>query len=454
MMQVGRYLRTVRHLRPEQVVHRVRLRSQKAVLSRFPAIGRRLTLPIPETWGWPEGFVPLDAQMPYEPGVAEAIAEGRFTFLNVERTLGSPEDWQQADAEQLWRFNLHYFEWAWHLARHPDHEWAAGVFERLFRSWEASNPVGRWDAWSPYVTSLRAWALCGVHRQLWAGRPIEHEVVRSLALHAGYLRWHLERDVGGNHLIKNLKALVGLGEFLRSRGWSNRGYVELRREINEQVLADGGHYERSPSYHAQVLGDLLDAARLGAATGRSELSDALPVIDAMRAWLGDMLLPDGDVPHFNDGEVLGEPRLLLLEPFARRQDVVHLASSGYVVVCPDRRSRMVLDVGHPCPSKLPAHAHAGTLSLALSSGDDRLIVNSGTSSYQDVGRRAFERSTAAHSTVEVDNKNSTEVWGLFRAGRRANPGTLDITTSTGVVVITASHDGYRHLRARQYTLGE
>ncbi len=76
-----------------------------------------------------------------------------------------------------------------------------------------SASPGRGDAWLPYPAALRAWSWCGLYRSLVAGSPIEQRSSPSLAAHAGFLRRHLESDVGGNHLIKNLKALAGLAVF-------------------------------------------------------------------------------------------------------------------------------------------------------------------------------------------------------------------------------------------------
>jgi uncharacterized heparinase superfamily protein len=78
-----------------------------------------------------------------------------------------------------------------------------------------------------------------------------------------------------------------------------------------------------------------------------------------------------------------------------------------------------------------------------------LLVDTGTSTYAPGPVRGYERSTAAHNTVEVDGADSTEVWGAFRAARRAR--VTDLATCTahgGVLTIEAAHDGYRHLPGR------
>jgi uncharacterized heparinase superfamily protein len=117
-----------------------------------------------------------------------------------------------------------------------------------------------------------------------------------------------------------------------------------------------------------------------------------------------------------------------------------------VVARPSSRLHVVADVGPPCPPELPAHAHADCLSFELCVDGRRVAIDTGTSTYSATPRRAYERSTRAHNTVEIDGADQTEVWGAFRAARRARA-RLDRTTDDGrTIVIAAEHDGYRRLR--------
>ncbi|HEX7167613.1 MAG TPA: alginate lyase family protein [Acidimicrobiales bacterium] len=442
--------RTVRHLRPAQVVHRARLRAQKQVLHRWPGVPeRRWRRPVSGEPGWPLSFAPLLLKMPSDPERAEQIARGTFSFLGHTRSVAAPTDWSRPEASQLWRYNLHYFEWAAALATRGGHASAQDAFLRLWRSWQQGARFGRWDEWSPYVVSVRAWSLAAVFDSLVRGTEIESDVVKSLESHAGFVLRNLELDVGGNHLLKNLKALVGLGVFLGDDDLVDRARGMIEREVGVQVLADGGHFERSPSYHCQVLGDLIDVVGLLRATGREDLDSVDHAIARMRAWLGAMLLPDGDVPLFNDAELVGRPRIVLLEPTpAADETLTVLGDSGYVVARPSSRIHLVADVGQPCPPDLPAHAHADCLSFELCVDGTRLVVDTGTSTYAPGTRRQFERSTAAHNTVGIDGADQTEVWGTFRAARRAVPRLEAASESDGVLVVVASHDGYQRLPGR------
>ncbi len=207
--------RTVVHLRPAQVAHRARLRTQAASLRRFPEAGRRvLSGPDPAAAvGWPDAARPVDALTTGRWPTLPELQAGKIRLLGQVRELGDGPGWQHADAERLWRFHLHYWDWAWGLAADPDRLAARALFARLWRSWQASAEFGRGDAWHPYPVALRAWSWCGQHRDLVAGSDIEPDFVAGLASHAGFLRRHLEYDVAGNHLIKGLKALIGLAVF-------------------------------------------------------------------------------------------------------------------------------------------------------------------------------------------------------------------------------------------------
>ena len=181
---------------------------------------------------------------------------------------------------------------------------------------------------------------------------------------------------------------------------------------------------------------------------------------SMCGWLMAMTHPDGEIAFFNDAAtgITATPRELLA--YARRLGMrvsarlersgdqaaeAHLLSeSGYYRLY-SHSAVALLDVARIGPDCLPGHAHADTLSFELSVHDHRIIVNGGTSQYGTDARRLAERSTAAHSTVEVDGQNSSEVWSGFRVARRARPFNLYDRRGDGAVVVACSHDGYQRL---------
>src|ERR1022692_728355 len=175
--EIALLARTAARLQPVQVAQRVRLRAQSRALRRWPQAGRRLLAgPDPATaTGWPDGFTPIDGAASLSwPGLA-GLASGWIELLGMSRELGDPPGWQHADAPQLWRFHLHYWDWAWGLAADPDQQSARGAFAWLWQSWQAAVPFGTGDAWLPYPAALRAWSWCGQYRELAAGSDIRSE---------------------------------------------------------------------------------------------------------------------------------------------------------------------------------------------------------------------------------------------------------------------------------------
>jgi uncharacterized heparinase superfamily protein len=291
---------------------------------------------------------------------------------------------------------------------------------------------------------------------------------------ARWLAHRLEIHLLGNHLLANAKALVFAGSFFEgpeADAWRGTGLRLLERELPEQILADGGHFERSTMYHALALEDLLDLCN-AAATFAHDVPDLLEHSSAwrtrvapMRGWLAAMSHPDGEVSFFNDAAVGIAPSPGEIDDYAVRlgfgsatrlvDGLTHLSESGYVRIG-SGEAALIIDVAPVGPDYQPAHAHADTLSFELSLFGQRVLVNSGTSLYRSGGERERQRGTAAHNTVVIDGENSSEVWDSFRVARRARPTDLSIVPGDPII-IQCSHDGYARLQGspahtRRWTL--
>lgn len=385
--------------------------------------------------------------------------EEEFFFLNQVGCLAELGWFSEGMADpvsKLWRYNQHYFDdlnavnaadrCLWHLA--------------LVQRWVMENPPGAGVGWEPYPTSLRI-----VNWVKWQclGNQLPEVCLQSLAVQARWLTQRIEWHILGNHLFANAKALVFAGVFFsgdEAYRWLQQGLKIVAEELPEQVLADGGNFERSPMYHAIFLEDLLDLLNLALAFPGvvSELYTErwLEAATWMLQWLDGMTHPDGEIAFFNDAAIGITPSPSELLAYAQRlgvsferadTQVTHYADSGYVrLVANDALA--ILDVGKIGPDYLPGHAHADTLSFELSLFGLRVFVNGGTSEYGEGALRQLERGTAAHNTVAVNSENSSEVWGGFRVARRAYPQGLVIEETTDSVVVSCEHDGYHRLSGK------
>ncbi|MFL5928953.1 MAG: heparinase II/III family protein [Gaiellaceae bacterium] len=361
----GLYVHALRTARRRQLVGRVtRVVSRR----RFPVAPSRRFRPLTDVeplWR-SRAFAPTEERRPPAPG-------------------------------RLGRFELHYADDVLGLARRGDVAAAAAALHE----WIARNPPRHGDPWHPYVVSTRIanWVAAATLLPELAAP----EVVESLSRQLAFLERNVEDDVLGNHVIRNAKALVLGGAALDDRTLLEAGRALLARELPEQVLPDGGHYERSPAYHRLVLRDLLEV---------QPFAPVGPEVQRMTRFASASARPDGAPALFNDGNLDIAPPLEL--PPAESGTSV-FPETGYVFVR-EGGLWLALDCGPPAPAFLPAHAHADALSIQLWLDGVPVIVDPGTSTYEPGETRRRERSTAAHSTVAIDGRDQFEQWGAFRSG--------------------------------------
>ncbi len=382
------------------------------------------------------------------------LGGNRFEFLNEFSDFGETIDWSAAGRSRLWAYNLHYFDWL----RQAD--LPAAVAAAQARHWVAHNQPFRGAGWEPYPTSLRLvnWT------RVFDAATTESALRDSMALQASWLSHNLEHHLRANHLFVNLKALIFAGVWFDGtfgRRLLDRGWHLLERELAEQFLDDGGHYERSPMYHLLLTGDLLELCALVRLNAHLFPADAIAIIEqravAALGFARDLVLPGDVVPCFNDSTEGIAPRLSDLEEFARKncgttamkqvagRRLIERRFSGYYGVR-EGRDALLVDCGPIGPTYQPGHAHCDLLSFELCLDGERVIGNCGNRDYEAGAARSFARSTGAHNTVLVDGTEQSEMWGVFRVGRRARPIDAGIELgSADAVVFRGSHDGYRHL---------
>ena len=379
-----------------------------------------------------------------------------FTFLNETYNL-SEIGWDNTNISKLWRYNLHYFDY---LLQDKD---VSNIQIKcqidLIENWINNNAFGKGTAWEPYPTSVRIINWIKWHKLC---RELSEKAKLSLWNQTRWLAARPEYHLLGNHLFINAKALffsAALFQLNNNNKIYKRAISILNKELDEQFLSDGAHFELSPMYHSLAMEDLLDLL---------SISNNLPVtfpkekikIKFLKGmdWLKTMIYNNEELSHFNDCANGIAPKYSELKIYANHlgldlsiqenNNFYYHSDSGFIVF-EDNDSHLVADVAKIGPSYLPGHAHADTLSFELAIFGQRIIVNSGTSVYGISLERIRQRGTAAHSTIEIDGLNSSEVWSGFRVARRAIPFNIQISPHVlqkNNVSFNASHDGYKRLK--------
>ena len=440
--RIGLLWRTVRHLRPVQILGR---------------IGFRLARPRPDFSPPPEQrSLRGNYQSPASKSVS-MIDPTTWRLLNEDGDLAEV-GWQDDQRSKLWRYNQHYFD----DLNATDSESRIAWHRNLIDLWISQNPPTSGNGWEPYPTSLRI-----VNWVKWAhsGQVLTSDAEESLAVQVRWLGKRLEWHLLGNHLFSNAKALVHAGLFFRgpeADRWLEQGLKIIAREVPKQILQDGGQFERTPMYHALALEDMLDLVNIAAAHPAEfalahrvkQLERWRQIIPGMLRWLIVTSHPDGHISLFNDAAFGIAPENAELFDYAARLgfEMPTLGGDGIVDLPVSGLCRLaygpalvLVDLAPIGPDYLPGHAHADTLSFEMSLHGQRLLVNSGTSVYELGPERLRQRGTPAHNTVTVNGANSSEVWSGFRVGARARVRDRSVSREGNALLASASHDGYRRI---------
>lgn len=392
---------------------------------------------------------------------------GNMTFRFLNKTI-KVNNWNDHDLPKLWIYNLHYFD----DLNAINASNRKNIHLELINNWISENPPLVGNGWEPYPLSLRIvnWIKFIINNNI-----SDEKILNSLQLQVKVLSQKIEYHLLGNHLFANAKALVFAGVFYsgeKAEQYLNKGLSIIDKEIREQILSDGGHFELSPMYHNIILADLLDLCNLNRVYLCEQICQRIDnwktVVQKMIHFAVAVSHPDGDVSFFNDSAFGIAPKISDLISYAERLGVLEQESkflcdnkisfdtavdytfleySGYVSAS-TCNSKIIIDVAKVGAEYIPGHAHADTLSFELSIFGERLIVNSGTSEYGLGETRLLQRKTKSHNTIEVSGLDSSEVWSGFRVARRAMPKNVNVFSADNKLLVEGAHDGYARLHIK------
>ncbi len=225
----------------------------------------------------------------------------------------------------------------------------------------------------------------------------------------------------------------------------------LNAQLNKQILPDGGPIGRNPQTLVDLLFDLLPLRQAFAARGLSPPPELLNAIDRITPALRMFRHGDGSLALFNGMGVTAPDRIAIALSYqdSRGQPIFNARYSGYQRM--EAGDALVLvDAGPPPPPLFSCAAHAGCLSFEFSLGAERIVVNCGSPGPQRAELRASARTTAAHSTLTLNDMSSC-VFGShvgmqswFDDEIISGPVLVPVKRSEagGETSIKASHDGY------------
>jgi hypothetical protein len=406
-----------------------------------------------------------------------------------------------SDARVLWELNRlsHLITLGRGYAVSRD-EKLSDEFLKQIRSWRQQNPVGIGANWSCAMeVALRAMNLLAAFALFRSSPQVDEDALAELLMifdqHGAHIRRNLEYShiATSNHYMCDVAGLLWLGimlpELQEAHAWREFGLRDLLAELEKQVLPEGADSESSTGYHRLKLELLLYSFVLCRENGIEIEQKHWQKLCAMADYTRAYLRPDGHAPLIGDsdsGQVLpivkraGDDHAYVVAiadasgvqraSGARTEEVLWILGERGVrdyeslPVAPPAQSQAFRDAGiyilrHDDLYLLfnasgcglngrGSHGHNDALSIEVSACGTAFIVDPGSYVYTaDLRERHLFRSTAYHSTVQIDDveQNTTDLRTPFVMGDEAHPRVLKWETTVEFDCAIAEHDGYRRL---------
>ena len=415
------------------------LRGARRAIARLPNIGMTLGMTrIPDA-----PALPVRDPWPGDPGRGARLLKGELEFGGAVCLL-RPGGWHALAGSPLLRTVAHGFSWLRDL-RALGTDNARLRARALVAEWITAPPSDE-VAYRPDVIGARIAAWLGQYDFFAASADdlFRQKLLARLVSDARSLAALLPAEEQDARALTALKGLIAAAVALPDNAaFLARALRFLPQEIARQVLADGCHVERSPAAHLAALQDLTEIRALLQASQTQPPLALSSAIERMAPALRVLRHADGGLALFN-GSREETPALidLTLTQAGRGGRGASSMTEGGFQRLQAGRTVLIVDCGAPPPPGIDRFAHAGTLSMEMSVGRDRLIVNCGAQIYGSQDWRDASRATAAHSTLTIADVNSSEIHpnGL---GRRPEKGVVQRQEANGAHWLEASHDGWK-----------
>ncbi len=388
-----------------------------------------------------------------DPSFATEIYNGHFGLAGSLVELGAQSPFEITPPSEGWARELHGFAWLRHL-RVAGSELAREQAKALLNDFLHLHKTVKGLPWQPEVVGRRviSWLSNSVV-VLDASNPRSYETfLRALTAQLRYLSASYRDAPDGAPRLVALMALVYAGLCIAEQQAVVDRYLKpFCKELDRQILPDGGHISRNPAALVELLLDLLPLRQCFMARDRlppKQLSDA---IDRAMPMVRFFRLGDGSMARFNGSGATPTDSLATVLAYDDTEGAPLRAApnSGYARM--QRGATLIIaDMAAAPAASLSTSAHAGCLSFEMSCGEHPLIVNCGSPTPDHDDWRLFARSTPAHSTLTFDDASSA----IFGGGANGSEPTADATLTGPPNVQAAvnedgeglelkgSHDGY------------
>ena len=378
-----------------------------------------------------------------DPGRGAAVLRGQFDLAGGLVDLAN-DPWAADGLDEAARASLHRFGWLDDLAALDSTE-ARQTAATLFDRWDERCGSYTEISWRADVLAARIVNWLANYAALYDSAETSFRVrfLDSIARQLRHLRRVVVTETPPEDRLDALKGLIyGEACVTSDAERVGRALALLEAELERDILPDGSHVSRSPGRQLDVLEKLIDIRAVLTSASQEVPVSLRNAIDRMAPMTRFLRHCDGALACFHGGGRPDPARIsrVLIRSDAQGRAPKRAPYAGYERVDTSGLV-LILDGAAPPVEGQDAAAHAGVMSFELSANGHRLFVNCGAAPASDEDWHQALRTTAAHSTMVVDDRNSCELTPTG-VGRRPASVECDRGEIDGNIWISSSHDGY------------
>lgn len=403
----------------------------------------------------PRLLATVNSPLPGDRAAGVALRAGHFLVHGVKAPITQMDFSAKARLTPPFERSVHGFAWLRDLSASAPREQCTQTAERVMTEWlNANEKPAKGAPWNVELVGHRLlnWL---VHAPLILSGNKPHQRTRTIEAIAETARW-LDRNVSkADDRLGEVAGWCGItaAGLLLPEGHPRRlfGEAGLIRALGDLVADDGGVLSRSPLAQMDAIGLLIDVSACYRARELDPPEALGTMLDLLVPPLLTLVHADGALGGWQGAGAVRASKLagLIEASGVRTRPLKDVRQWGYQRIA-GNKTTLLFDAA---PPPLSRHARAGcasTLAFELCAGGQRIIVNCGGAAFAggQVPARIEQglRATAAHSTLTLEDANSTAVHINGKLGAGVAEVEVDrkaLRLGQGVATrIAASHDGY------------
>ena len=392
--------------------------------------------------------VPRDHVLGYR-ARGDALLAGRF-ILGDEMISLADLDFAALGATGALATAFQGFAWLRDLAAAAGRDRGARLAEAMAGRWLVAHGTRVDEAWAPALWGERIlfWTAYAPYMLSSRDAGYRSALLNTLARGAKHLDANADRAAPG---LDRITAWSGaLAAALLIQGGAPRvarAEAGLMRALAAAQFEDGGLMSRSP--HEQILlVDRLGLLRAAYFAAKQTLPDGLEsAAAAALAALHGVTMGDGALSSWQGGNAGDAARIAaLVEGCGLRARPLRAARGWGYQRLSALGTIIVIDAAPPPPVRMAPLGTASTLAFEMSDGTQRLVVNCGgpgpVPSDLPADLILALRTTGAHSTLALNDCNSTAILDDGALGKGVDDVVINRAEDNDSTRLDASHDGY------------